>query len=185
MHMLSKKRFWFRWNGDSAEIQEPHNGGNSQCIRSRSWSIRDGANTRWHASTSVTWNALRRTRIHSWVGHRSKATYDQRWEENHMQDWKFRTSFSLDCRQILVPVRPLHRYRRTRQAHLHVQQQNEVTSWHQETGTIHQKLKTKIRRGTSTGPRKPDCATFRNGQRSSKKIFKIQKCFHPHTFLMT
>ena len=46
-------------NGDSAEIREPHNCGNGQrwsannwgstSIRSRSWSLRDGAHTRWHA----------------------------------------------------------------------------------------------------------------------------------------
>ena len=30
MHMLSRKRFELRRSGDSAEIQEPHNGGNGQ-----------------------------------------------------------------------------------------------------------------------------------------------------------
>ena len=34
---------------------------------------------------------------------------------------------SLDCRQILVPARLLHRHRRTHQVHLQVQQQSEVT----------------------------------------------------------
>ena len=53
MHMLSKKRFKLRRNGDSAKIQELHNGGNGQwrspskrgstCFRSRSLSLGDGA----------------------------------------------------------------------------------------------------------------------------------------------
>ena len=46
---------------------------------------------------------------------------------------------SLDCRQILVPVRPLHPFRRTHQVHLQVQQLSEVTMEHQETGAIHPK----------------------------------------------
>ena len=58
-----------------------------------------------------------------------------------MQDRKFRTSC---CPwivvKILVPVRPLHRHRNTRQVHLQVQQQSEVTNRQQETGAIHQKL---------------------------------------------
>ena len=60
--------------------------------RSRSWSLRDGANTRWHACSSITWKALRRTRIYLWVDQRSKATPDQTWEEDPMQDGKYRCS---------------------------------------------------------------------------------------------
>ena len=59
---------------------------------------------------------------------------------------KRKTSYlllSLDCCQIIVPVRPLHRLRRTRQAHLQVQHQSDVTNPHQETGAILQKLKQK------------------------------------------
>ena len=52
----------------------------------------------------------------------------------------------LDCRQILVLVRPLNLHRRTRQVHLQVQHQSAVTNSHQETGAIHQKLKTKIKK---------------------------------------
>ena len=44
----------------------------------------------------------------------------------------------LDCRPILVPVRLLHSHRTTHQVHLQVQQQSEVTIWHQATGAIHQ-----------------------------------------------
>ena len=61
--------------------------------------------------------------------------------------------WSLDCRQILLPVRPLHRYRRTRQVHLQVQQQSEVTIWHQETGAVHQKKKKDINRASDDGLR--------------------------------
>ena len=46
-------------------------------------------------------------------------------------------------RPILAPVRPLHCHRRTRQVHLQVQHQSEVTNPHQETCAIHQKLTTK------------------------------------------
>ena len=49
---------------------------------------------------------------------------------------------SVDCRQILVRVHPLHRHRRTRQVHLQVQHQSEVANPHQETGAIHKKTHT-------------------------------------------
>ena len=62
---------------------------------------------------------------------------------------KRKTSYLLlspDCPPILVPVHPLHRQRRTRQVHLQVQHKSEVTMVHQETGAIHQKPKTKLKR---------------------------------------
>ena len=43
----------------------------------------------------------------------------------------------------LAPVRLLHRYGRTHQEHLQVQQKCGVTIWHQETGAIAQKVKAK------------------------------------------
>ena len=46
---------------------------------------------------------------------------------------------SLDCRQVLAPARLQHRFRRTHQEHLQVQQQSEVTIGHQETGAIQKK----------------------------------------------
>ena len=57
---------------------------------------------------------------------------------------RWKNSYSLlclDCRQILVPARLLHRYRRTHQVHPQVQQQSEVTIGHQGTAAILQKLK--------------------------------------------
>ena len=51
VHILSKKEFKLRWTGDSAEIQEPHNGGNGQ---------QRSANKR--GSTSITFTIL----ISSW-----------------------------------------------------------------------------------------------------------------------
>ena len=53
------------------------------------------------------------------------------------------------CRPFLVPVRTPHLHRRTRQVHLQVQQRSEVTIRYQETGAIHQKPKTKIKKGTT------------------------------------
>ena len=70
-------------------------------------------------------------------GSGSKATVDQRGDcEQHTENF-----VPLDCRQILVPARLLHRYRRTQQVHLQVQQQSEVTIGHQETDAIHQNPK--------------------------------------------
>ena len=81
---------------------------------------------------------------------RSEATPDQTREEDSLQDGKFRTFFCfLDCRQILVPVRLLHRHRRTHQVHPQVQHQSEVTNPHQKTGAIHQQPKTKKKRNDS------------------------------------
>ena len=56
-----------------------------------------------------------------------------------MQNGKLRTSCCpwIVC-PILVPVRPLHRHRRTHQVHLQVQQQSEVTMEQQATGGSHQ-----------------------------------------------
>ena len=58
-----QKRFELRRTGDSAEIQNPHNGGNGQwrsankrgstSVNSRSWPIRDSAITRRHACSSI------------------------------------------------------------------------------------------------------------------------------------
>ena len=71
----------------------------------------------------------------------------------------------------------LHRYRRTHQVHLQVQQQSEVTIRHQETGAIHWKKQNNKKR-IAIEHRQTDCETFRNGWRSSHWL-------HPHTFLMT
>ena len=48
----------------------------------------------------------------------------------------------------LAPVRLPHRYSRTHQEHLQVQQKCDVTVWHWETGAIAPKLKAK-KRGTT------------------------------------
>ena len=82
-----QKGFEPRRNGDSTEDLEPHSGGNgrrasankrgSTSIRPRSWSLRDGANTRWHACSYIAWKTLRRTRMYLWVGQRTKTTVDQ------------------------------------------------------------------------------------------------------------
>ena len=45
----------------------------------------------------------------------------------------------LDCRQVLVPDRLLHRHRRIHQVLLRIQNYSEVTSKHRETGEIQQK----------------------------------------------
>ena len=92
---------------------------------------------------------------------------------------------SLDCRPILVPVRPLHRHRRTRQAHLRVQHQSKVTNPHQETGAIHQKLKTKYKEGWQSRFGRPfarPCGMVRGVHRKSRRY---RRACTRNTFLMT
>ena len=60
---------------------------------------------------------------------------------------------------------------------------SERSDEHQETGAIHQNPKQKKR--ITIEPRTSVCETFQNGWRCSLKIWKMQKCLHPHTFLMT
>ena len=52
-------------------------------------------------------------------------------------------------------------------------------------GAIHQTSKTTIKRGMTNEHREPACETSWSGWRSSQIILKIQKCLHPHTFLVT
>ena len=51
----------------------------------------------------------------------------------------------MDCRQVLVPARLLHRHRRTHQV-LRVQQQSEVTSRQRQISAIQQNIKTKTKK---------------------------------------
>ena len=190
----AKKVFEFRRNGDTAVIQESQNSGNGRwrCANkrgsprcSRSWSLRDGANTRWHASSSITWKTLRRTRMYLWVGQRSKAARSQTRQENFMQHGKFRTSC---CPWIVVQF--------WYQFVLHIAtglvtcifNSSTRAKWRTRTRKLArctQKPKTKTKRGITIMPRRTVCKTFRNGLGSSQKISKIQKCLLPHTFLMT
>ena len=71
----------------------------------------------------------------------------------------------LDCRQVLVPARLLHRHRRTHQAPLRVQQHREVTSRHRETGVIQQNHKNKNRKGEQqAGNGRPFARSSRMGR---------------------
>ena len=65
----------------------------STSIRSRPQSLRDSAITRRNACCSIAWKTLRRPRIFLWVGQRSKTTFDQRREDNYMQNGQLRTSY--------------------------------------------------------------------------------------------
>ena len=60
---------------------------------------------------------------------------------------KFSYLLSLDCRRIMVPVRLLHRYRRTHQVHLQVQQQrsDDQAPWRSDTKNPKTKLKERQR----------------------------------------
>ena len=146
--------------GNSVEIQDFQNGGNGQWrrankrgsagIRLRSWSLHDSAITRRHACSSITWQTLR-TRIYLWVGQRSKATLDQTREEDSLHGKISYLLLSLECRQFLVPARLLHRYRRTHQARLQVQQQSEVTMEHQENWRDTRKTQNKNKKRDNDG----------------------------------
>ena len=102
MYMMSKKEWSSSRIGYFAKIQEPHCGAYSHWrsaykrggtrIRSQYKSIRDGAITRRHACSSITWKPLRRTRIHLWMGQQSKTTVEQRGNDNFTRNEQLRTS---------------------------------------------------------------------------------------------
>ena len=169
-----QKGFELRWTWDSAEIQDLHNGGNGQrrsankrgstTVHSRSWSLRGGANARWHACSSITWNTLWRTQIFLWVGQRSKATVDQRGEDKCMQNGKHRSS----CCPWIVVQFWYQFVLRIDIAGLdkHIFKLSNRAKWrnpYQETGAIHQQLKTERKKGITIGLRRSVCETFQNG----------------------
>ena len=93
-----------------------------------------------NACSLIAWKTLRRPRIFLYVGLRSKTTFDQRREDNHLQ--------KDNCVPLVVPglstssgrkSSSLHCHRRTHRVHLQVLYQSEVTRWHPETGAIHPK----------------------------------------------
>ena len=103
MHMMSKKELSSEEMGDSEEVQNPYcgidcqwrsanpPGGASVCSRSKS--VRNRATTWGNACRPIARQVLRRPRILQWVGQRSKATIDQRWEEYYLRDGQLRTSW--------------------------------------------------------------------------------------------
>ena len=84
---------------------------------------------------------------------------DQTREDNSLQDGKFRTSC---CPWIVVKFwyQFVFYIGRTHQVHLQLQRQSEVTIRHQETCGIHQKPKTKIKRGITSEHRETVCEIF-------------------------
>ena len=88
---------WIRWDGPgppSRWWQQMGKSNNQGGISTRTWSrsIRDCAITGINASSFIAWRALLRTRIFIWVVKRSRATIDQKWNTNYLQNWPFRTS---------------------------------------------------------------------------------------------
>ena len=108
MHMTSEKESSSEEMDAVEKVQNPYCGVDWQwrsahprggtSIRSRSKSIPDSAMTQRSASSPIAGQALRRPRVLQWVGQRSKATVDQRREDNCMQNGQFRTS----CRSRVV-----------------------------------------------------------------------------------
>ena len=147
-----------------------HNCSNYQCrsgnkrgstiIRSRSWSLRDGEITRWHACSSIAWKTLRRARLSTRVGQRSKATSSQ--------------------------VRLLHRHRRTHQVLLWVQQFFNVTKRYRGTGAIHYNPKTNVKnKDDQRGSGKPPARPPRVVEGVLQTIWRKQKSQQPQTFHRT
>ena len=119
----------------------------STCVRSRSWSHRDGALTRGHACRSIARKALRRTRIFMWVGQRSK---HHGWPKRGRTWYTERIVSCLLSFQVYHPalVQVRHQQRLDRTRHQQVQKQNEVTNMHQETGAQKIKKQNKKKNGS-------------------------------------
>ena len=117
------------------------------------------ANLRRHACAPVIRQALRRTRLSPRFGPVSKATPDQTREEYFYAKRQISDLLlSQDCLQIMVPLRPLHRHRRTRQVHFQVQQQG---SDEPATTKLARFTKNrKIKRGMTIEHREVDCETL-------------------------
>ena len=107
-HMMSKKRIKLRRIMENNKVQKPKRsvdwkrrsahprGGTS--VRSWLESLRNRATTRRNASCPIARQALQRPRILPWVGQRSRATIDQKWEKYYLQDRQFCTS----CRSRVI-----------------------------------------------------------------------------------
>ena len=189
-----QKGFELRGTGYSSIVHERHNGGNGQrgsasergstgkCLRS--WSLRNSAVTRGHACSPIAWRALRRARLHVWVGQRSKATVDQTREETFMQDGRFRTSC---CPGIVVKFwRQLVFCIATAGLIKNIFKSSRSAKWRRGTGKPARSTKSSKQKkeGQRWGSEKTVCEIFQNGWRSSQIISKRQKCRRPHTFLM-
>ena len=98
-----------------------------------------------------------------------------------MQNGRFRASCcSRDGHPVLVPVRLQHRYRRTRQVHLQVQQ-HEVTNQHQSTGA----RLTQIYKNKRNGNRDSDDRLRDLPEWLEEFTDRTQKCLCPQTLLRT
>ena len=133
MHMMSKNRFKLRRDGDSAKIHAHHNGGNGPWKNAYT---NEEAQVHVHdLDLFVTVQILDDTPADLSLGNSARNTdtpmsgpavkKPRLTKQGKIFFFaKRKTSYlllSLDCRQILVPVRPLRRHRRTRQVHLQVQ----------------------------------------------------------------
>ena len=140
---VEQKGSKLRWTGNSSKVQESHNGDNTARKHKYTFTILISS---WRCKNSMTrlqFYHLESSAKNTDIPMSGPAVKSRTWPNmGRIFHAKRKMSYlllSLDCRQILVPVRLLHGHRRTRQDHLQVQQQSEVTIWHQETGAIHQK----------------------------------------------
>ena len=106
--MMSKKELSSEFDGLSENVQNPCSGVDCKWRSAhprggtsvRSWleSVRNRATIQGNACSPIARQALRRPRILLWVGQRSKATIDQRREEDNLLDGSLRTS----CRSRVI-----------------------------------------------------------------------------------
>ena len=101
--------------GDGRWRSANERGNTSTCTLSSS--LRNSAIVRRDACRPVIWKTLRRARIYLWVDQQSKATSDQRWEDNPMQDGELCSLVVQGFRQVPAQVHPRHRRRRIHRVH--------------------------------------------------------------------
>ena len=154
--------------------------------RSRSGSLRDGANTRWNACSSITWKTLRRTRIYLGVGQRSKTTVDQAKEERLKQNGKFRTSCCpwivvKFCYWFVLHIATAGLAKYIFKSSIRAKSEEPAPgNWRDSPKTPNANLKKDINRASDDRLR-----DLPEWSEEFTEISKIQKCLHPHTFRMT
>ena len=138
--------------------------------------------TRRVARCAIAWKTLRRPRIFLRLDQRSKATVDQRREDNFMQKkdnfaplvvpgLSANSGSNSSLTSTLQDLSPTY-----------VQPKSEVTNKLQETGAHHSQ--------NPQSKKKEGCEDSDNrlrdllGWRSSQMIWRTQNCMHPHTVLM-
>ena len=119
------------------------------------------------------------------MGQWSKATSDQRWEGNFSERLKISCLLLFqDCRQAPLQVRLIRRL--PQDSSSTSSSPARLSSGEEASGNRRDPIQNPKLPKKTTTMEQPEtaCETSRSGYRSSQIISKIQKCQHPHTFLM-